>query len=608
MYLLINYYYFLYIKDMETEDKKEGKEKKEEKEKKAEKKEEKNEEKKEGMQEMNKKEYTIKELQQTLNEFISLNKDGKLKILGKVFKILHYIYEKEYYYLVHSISLPNLVELYIESSLDENKNDEFKYYEIFKELKNYCFIPREYIISIYQYFSDIYHRKKIIAEKDKKFLKFPKVVMLWEIFYKMDSKINTHISNIISGGKPLKVDHKKVKQIIVMFYSSIIKELNEKFLFLEIIFKNNKCLTYSYKDYLEDYKEDIKGLCTIKFSQEAIKIFFDGKEKEEKNILNDSEKIKEITQINILNKFYGEIIGIIYYKDKKTPEHKFNDELKLKYATNFINYNSKEFNIYDYFNGLKPFIPFPLLIKDLFENDNIKVIGGKSKNDFLKEFVKKIFDVLIDICDYYNKRDPTNSEKKSVKKIANFIIPLFFEIDFELLPELDHKKLENKNDVLADKKEKEKKKEDKKQNEKILSLFFSKYNLHYLKKIMVEYYKEKKRKSIFLQEIEKVKFEDEEEEKLLKGFDYKRLYEHYMKELFIYNGYWSKKEYFFKEKAKIEENEGDKKINENKIIINNNDDDNDSKLKYKQLSYYTRNYQQPILYPILQYDKYIPNI
>ena len=125
---------------------------------------------------------------------------------------------------------------------------------------------------------------------------------------------------------------------------------------------------------------------------------------------------------------------------------------------------------------------------------------------------------------------------------------------------------------------------------------------------MVEYYKEKKRKSIFLQKIEKVKFEDEEEEKLLKGFDYKRLYEHYMKELFIYNGYWSKKEYFFKEKAKIEENEGDKKINENKIIINNNDDDNDSKLKYKQLSYYTRNYQQPILYPILQYDKYIPNI
>ena len=122
---------------METEDKKEGKEKKEEKEEKVEKKEEKNEKKKEGMQEVNKKEYTIKELQQTLNEFISLNKDGKLKILGQVFKILHYIYEKEYYYLVHSISLPNLVELYIESSLDDNINDKFKYSDIFEELKCY---------------------------------------------------------------------------------------------------------------------------------------------------------------------------------------------------------------------------------------------------------------------------------------------------------------------------------------------------------------------------------------------------------------------------------------------------------------------------------------
>ena len=105
---------------------------------------------------------------------------------------------------------------------------------------------------------------------------------------------------------------------------------------------------------------------------------------------------------------------------------------------------------------------------------------------------------------------------------------------------------------------------------------------------------------MFLEIIKEVKFEKEEKEEkeLLEEFDYKRLYEHYIKELFIYNGYWSKKEYFFKEKE------------ENKINDINNDDNNNnaSKLKYKQLSYYTRNYQQPILYPILQYDKYIPNI
>lgn len=71
-----------------------------------------------------------------------------------------------------------------------------------------------------------------------------------------------------------------------------------------------------------------------------------------------------------------------------------------------------------------------------------------------------------------------------------------------------------------------------------------------------------------MQEIKKVKFEGEEEE-YLKGFNYKRLYEHYMKELFIYNGYWSKREYFFKEKK---ENKGDERFNKNIINDNNNDD------------------------------------
>ena len=54
----------------------------------------------------------------------------------------------------------------------------------------------------------------------------------------------------------------------------------------------------------------------------------------------------------------------------------------------------------------------------------------------------------------------------------------------------------------------------------------------------------------------------------------KQLYKHIMKELFIYNRLWSRKNLFFKNESKY-------------------------KLKYKQLSYYTQNYQQPLLYPIL---------
>ena len=538
--------------------------------------EEKKEEKKE--------ESKVKQIQANLKRFISLNKIEKLKALEPLFKDLKYIYEMKYYYLVDSINLPNLVELYIESSLDEDESYKFIYSDIFKDLKNYCFIPREYIISIYQYFSDIFSRKEKVIEKDKKFLKFPKVVNLWAIFYNKTFQPNIKSPIIVfSGDQPFYFSQKKEQwNIVVYFNSPIIHELNENLVLLELQFNDKNVLTYSYNEYFEEYKKDIEFMIIIEFRNNIIQIQFDESVHKKKNFLYDARKI-EIETIKILDKFYGEI-SLIQSFGTNLREYIYPDNVADKLAVKYINYHDrKNFNIYNYFNGLKPFVPFPLLIRGLSENDNIQKIGGIDKKEFLKNFVQKIFDVLVLFCDEYN--DKTNileSDEISEKKIANFIIPLFFEIDFELLPEIDHK------------------------NEKILSLFFSKYNLHYLKKIMVQFYKER-RKSQFLQEIKNVKFEEEEKE-LLKGFDYKRLYEHYMKELFIYNGYWSKREYFFKEKAKNEENGGDERINENKINVNNNDDDNDSKLKYKQLSYYTRNYQQPILYPILQYDKYIPDI
>ena len=68
---------------------------------------------------------------------------------------------------------------------------------------------------------------------------------------------------------------------------------------------------------------------------------------------------------------------------------------------------------------------------------------------------------------------------------------------------------------------------------------------------------------------------------LFNKYNLNQLYRHYVKELFIYNRYWSNRELFF----------GNKKNN---------------KLKYKQLTYYTRNYQQPILYPILEFDRNYP--
>ena len=247
-------------------------------------------------------------------------------------------------------------------------------------------------------------------------------------------------------------------------------------------FNDKNVLTYSYNEYFEEYKKDIEFMIIIEFRNNIIQIQFDESVHKKKNFLYDARKI-EIETIKILDKFYGEI-SLIQSFGTNLREYIYPDNVADKLAVKYINYHDrKNFNIYNYFNGLKPFVPFPLLIRGLSENDNIQKIGGIDKKEFLKNFVQKIFDVLVLFCDEYN--DKTNileSDEISAKKIANFIIPLFFEIDFELLPEIDHK------------------------NEKILSLFFSKYNLHYLKKIMVQFYKER-RKSQFLQEIKNVKFE-----------------------------------------------------------------------------------------------------
>ena len=63
---------------------------------------------------------------------------------------------------------------------------------------------------------------------------------------------------------------------------------------------------------------------------------------------------------------------------------------------------------------------------------------------------------------------------------------------------------------------------------------------------------------------------------------YQQLYKTLTKELFIYNRYWSKKEFFFENFGKY-------------------------KLKYKQLTYFTQSFQQPILYPILDFNEYLPS-
>ena len=75
------------------------------------------------------------------------------------------------------------------------------------------------------------------------------------------------------------------------------------------------------------------------------------------------------------------------------------------------------------------------------------------------------------------------------------------------------------------------------------------------------------------------------EEKIMNDFvDYNKQYRHLIKELFIFNRPWADQKLFFS----------------SNIIEDKN------KLKYKNINYYTNNFQRPIIYPMLDYKRQYP--
>ena len=80
-------------------------------------------------------------------------------------------------------------------------------------------------------------------------------------------------------------------------------------------------------------------------------------------------------------------------------------------------------------------------------------------------------------------------------------------------------------------------------------------------------------------------FEPKEELLINEFVDYHKLYHHLMKELFLFNRLWSKRKLFY---------------------TNSIAERNQSNLKYKNINYYTINYQRPIIYPVLDYKNRYP--
>ena len=473
-----------------------------------------------------------------------------------------------------------------------------------------------------------------------------------------------------------------------------------------------------------------------------------------------SINLESIKNIHLLKDFDGEVkkisISLSYDLNKKSNTdyqvfEPFN-EVKLdekqmifnvKYIKNYslpkkmISHLDNEFNIFEYLGGLKPLIPFVSLINGIYENKKINSICRIEKNKYLKGFIFDIFYVLNKFCQeklkIQNKNTYTPKTEDKLKKYLIFILYLTFQIDSEIIPEeiITLINENNEND--------ENKINDNNNDFNQIKLFISNYKLNSIIKSFIAFYKEYSGEKIIDKMNENnnniINFDDKKEiEKILLNNKYNlnQLYRHYIKELFIYNRYWSNKELFFGKDNNINNDiniinninnnsininnnnniiinnnnnniidiKNNSNINKNKNIYNNNINNNDNinniknnniiintninnnninnndiininnsnnyfnnnnknniinnninynnnnsininiininnknsssinnnnnsinnninindnnninnnnKLKYKQLSYYTRNYQQPIMYPILEFNRIYP--
>ena len=510
---------------------------------------------------------------------------------------------------------PILIKSYIESDLDEEK--EFQYIDIFKLLKINSFISKEYLYPIYEYFSELFYNINKIEENSPTLKKFNKVFELWKIFYdfEIDKKElkNFNVSSYccIGGGLevqltkeyPLKdnfitiiinffdntlfgldgglilfsiennnitykLDYKKINQIIdnKSFNKIVLEILNNK-----IIIKfcnNNEDINNGYFDIkidviqkfflLENFYGQLKNLeIGIRSQVEEINNYF------EPYLINDNGyiNINSFLDDNKEDK-QKDCSYIINDDNKEFIRIKVNNQNFLK--TNYINYLDNNFNLIEYFGGLTPFTPFILLTNGIYENKNIEFINGVTKYDFLINIIYNFFYIFLKIIEKYYYYF-----SKNIKKYSLFIYCLILNINEELII----RKKELKEDVqqIYDKVIK-----------KLYDIFNDEEdNITSLFSTIINYQGFDSDEKLLL--IKAQKDIKEIKRPLFIKCGLQQFFRNIMKELFIYNRFWSQKEFFY------------------------NNINNKYKLKFKQLSYYTQNFQQPLLYPILEFLNYLPS-
>jgi len=500
----------------------------------------------------------------------------------------------------------NLVKAYIESNLDDEEDDQslsslnengFQdtlsfYQNVFKKLKNNCFINKEIMISIYEYFSELYHNFSEIKDDDILFKKLDKMIKLFKIFYeKNDNKEKENKSSICLLGANLKIifdesiilsdDCKiNIKINILNNYMNKIKN-SEKLKFIKI---NDISLNYQV---LYINHEELKEI-DFKINHDSIYFESKGSKKFKYQL---KTKIKEIKEIFILENFYGQISSIIvsiksneneieyefvpisirnnnciyYYKKfvKKIERLNFTPFIQINNINlvkiNYINYNDDNFNIVDYFGGVIQFLPFYQIFKNLNELITLNKI---------EESITNLANFIINII--IKQLLSAKNSFKLFKKYILFVYYLILDLDLELSLHIS--------DIFIDLY---------KTNIELYYYIYFLQNLYFSQKHFVSFDIKTELKEI----IDNREFKEYTDLNNFKKpqFNLKQLYKHYMKKLFSFNIFWSKKSIFFKNKINLDKKE------EFKVV------------KYKQINYYTKNFQFPYIYPILNLREYYPS-
>ena len=581
-------------------------------------------------------------------------------------ELTKYIKKNNNFLIPFLIETNKLIQSYINSDLDEeikennnniknsinniNDNKSINYNFIFILLKQNSFISKESIIPIYSYFSDIYHEINNNQEKYKNIniKKFRKMIELWKIFYTFEDKKLYSESSFCSIGSGL----------LISFNEPL--SLKNNYIFIKIKFyENNKDIVdNNYFDVIDNEIQFLKIDKSFSFNFNYLKKFFSNKKikiilisfkifQKEINckllyILNNSNNIEKketnikyninmnISSITLLENYIGQIrvinvklisnkenkskcysnyiykpfpnfnseflreinniknnsnekgndFIILEEKEKDEDEDEVNNIFKIKvidknlFKINYINYNQKRFNVIEYFGGIIQLLPFADLIKKLYLNEklNNNIIKDETKIlyiSFIEDILLGLFHSLL-----YHKIN-----EKIIKKFYLFVFSILFEILSIILKDKidsihnDTPKF-NINQFIVENIEKI---EIGKQL--IIHLYikfinFGVMNYDSLKKDIEELVEDYLKKEI--------KNKNKEFQYII---PFPQLYKTIMKQLFIFNKLWSNKKYFFNK---------------------DNKDKNIYKVKYKHYNHYTKNFQRPVIYPILEPKKYYP--